>query len=213
MSKIGKREFELGPAPDHAHQTESESRCAQELEGHAFCTGWRVQPPQDDGTADPLAPVPTPLALPRLAGRDFRSRSGSDSTKTARATSSGAAPASAIRSPSADQMPERPPHGSPRRTTRREPRPSAAPPRCSTAEPPCTPSLYPTITLYSGCTAGTDPAPATEPTGPVRTREATSAGARCRDSAGHRREFLAGTAKVRGERPGFHGCRPSAARR
>lgn len=77
---------------------------------------------------------------PRLAGRDFRSRSGSDSTKTARATSSGAAPASAISSPSADQMPERPPHGSPRRTTRREPRPSAAPPRCSTAEPPRTPT-------------------------------------------------------------------------
>lgn len=111
------------------------------------------------------------------------------------------------------RCPNGPPHGSPRRTTRREPRPSAAPPRCSTAESPCTPSLYPTITLYSGCTAGTDPAPATEPTGPVRTREATSAGARCRDSAGHRREFLAEPAKVRGERPGFHGCRPSAARR
>lgn len=36
MSKIGKRWCAAGSAPDHAHKTVSESRCAQELEEHRF---------------------------------------------------------------------------------------------------------------------------------------------------------------------------------
>jgi hypothetical protein len=36
MSKIGKLRRAAGSTPDHAHETVSESRCAQELEEHPF---------------------------------------------------------------------------------------------------------------------------------------------------------------------------------
>ncbi|MFE5667072.1 hypothetical protein ACFQ7N_11350 [Streptomyces niveus] len=57
MSKIGKPRRAAGSAPEHAHKTVSESRCAQELEEYRFLYDL-AGAPQDDDTADLLAPVP-----------------------------------------------------------------------------------------------------------------------------------------------------------
>lgn len=80
MSKISKRRRAAGSTSDHAHQTVSESRCAQELEGHRIL--------YDLASADVFGRQHrrSPRPSPRRAGRARRVRPRLDPGTAARST-------------------------------------------------------------------------------------------------------------------------------